>query len=84
MEENGAAAGTRAAFIIEARTRTGDRVSDGGDPFQVKIEGPYKLNVENVALTDNKGNYNPVNAIHETLSVWITSIADHLFVLSFD
>ncbi len=75
MEENGAAAGTRAAFIIEARTRTGDRVSDGGDPFQVRIEGPYKLNVENVALTDNKGT---------DLISWMTSIADQLFVLSFD
>mmetsp|Transcript_17569 Transcript_17569/g.24381 ORF Transcript_17569/g.24381 Transcript_17569/m.24381 type:complete len:756 (-) Transcript_17569:39-2306(-) len=54
-----------AHFTIESRNKNGDRLKDGGDPFQVKVTGPYNYDVP-VTVADNKDGtysvtYNPID-----------------------
>jgi len=50
--------GEPARFTIQARNKQGDKLTHGGDPFDVEIEGPDDTIVE-VRVVDNKdGTYN--------------------------
>jgi len=55
--EPGNQLGAPAKFTIEACNKFGDPMKDGGDPFQVKVDGPYNIDVQTNIVDNKNGTY---------------------------
>jgi len=76
----GGVVGEPANFTIESFNKVGNRVTDGGDAFSVKVQGPHNKDVK-VELVDNRDgtysvSYHPVN--HGPHVVAVTLSGQHI------
>jgi len=76
----GGVVGEPATFTIEAFNKAGNRVTDGGDPFKVTVQGPHNAEVK-VELVDNRDGtysaaYHPV--LHGAHTVNVTLNNQHI------
>jgi len=69
----GGTAGDKTHFFIEACNRLGERLKEGGDKFDVRIKGPYDVDVL-PETTDNRDgtytvNYRPLDAGEHVVTI---------------